>query len=161
MSIQNYHVYALFDRLDDALAAQAELEREGCSGDRCSAILHERYIDGDRLTTREGASSESAAKGAAAGGAVGVLLGGIAALGGGLVAIGPLAAAALAGGVLAGYGALVGGISGSDEPEQHLRALASEVEGGKILLALESDDDTQRLVYKAIVERHGGRERSS
>jgi hypothetical protein len=151
------HVYAMFDRLEDALAAYAEVQASGCSTEHCSAMLHEKHIDEAALTGGERASPEGAAKGAAVGGAAGVVLGGLAALGGGILGVGPLAAAAFAGGVMAAYGALLGGIAGSDEPEHHLRAMQRELETGKVLIAIETDDPKLRAMCETVFETHGGR----
>lgn len=151
------HVYAIFDHLDDALAAYDEVQARGCATEHCSAMLHEKHIDESRLRGGERASREGAAEGAAVAGAAGMLLGGLAALGGGILGVGPLAAAAFAGGVMAAYGALLGGIAGSDEPERHLRAMKRELESGKILIAIETDDPKLRAVCDAVFETHGGR----
>jgi len=150
------HVYALFDDLDAALAALTEVQARGCASEHCSAMLHERHIDSTRLPTGERASREGAAKGATWGGTVGAVLGGLAALGGGILGIGPLAAAAFAGGVLAAYGALLGGIAGGDEPDHRLRVLQKDVEGGKVLIALETDDPALRAMSEEVLAKHGG-----
>lgn len=151
------HVYALFESPQTAAEAFAQLRARGCSSERCSAILHERHVDESVLPAGERAGSEGARDGALIAGTAGAVLGGLAAVGGGLLGIGPLAAAAFGGGVMAAYGALLGGLSGSDEPEKHLRALEQEVEAGKVLIAVETDDDELEKMCEAIFEAHGGR----
>jgi hypothetical protein len=152
------HVYAVFESPKAAMAAFQEVQAKGCSTEHCSAILHERHLDESLLRTGERAGTEGAADGAAVAGALGAIVGGIAALGGGLVGIGPLAAAALGGGVMAAYGALSGRIAASDEPERHLRALAGEVEAGKVLIAVETDDPKLEALCEQVFLEHGGRQ---
>lgn len=151
------HVYALFSSRAAATAAFAAVRENGCSSEHCSAILHEDQIDDSALTGPETAGREGARDGAAIGGSVGIVLGGLAALGGGLVGVGPLAAAAIGGGMMGAYGALAGGLSGSDEPEKHLRALQDEIESGKILIAVETDDRELKTMCISVFEAHGGR----
>lgn len=154
MAIQ--HVYALFDDMDHAVAALDEVQAAGCETDSCSAILHEGKIDTDRLSSGERAHNEGAAGGAVVVGAVGAVVVGLAALGGGLIGLGPLAAAAAAGGVTAAYGMLAGGLSGGDDPESLLRSLEEQVEKGKILIALETEDPEFRALAEKVFEKHGG-----
>ncbi len=116
------HVYSLFDSIEAASAARDALQACGCTADSCSVVLHEDYLSHDSLTTQESAGVEGAAKGAIAAGSVGAFFGGLAAVGSGVLAVGPLAAAAaLGGGVMAAYGALTGAIAGSDEADANLR----------------------------------------
>jgi hypothetical protein len=150
------HVYALFHRPEDADAALAEVRAAGCETQYCSAILHEKHLDRGQLTLQERRGKELAGTGAAVGGVVGAVVGTLAAIGGGLVGIGPLAAAAAAGGVTAAYAMLAGGISGSDEPEMTLQAIEDEIERGKILIALETEDPTLRAKAEQVFEKHGG-----
>jgi hypothetical protein len=157
MMSRTQHVYALFDSTAAAAAAYNAVQARGCSNEHCSAILHEKHIEESALTEGERAGREGARKGAIVAGTVGAAIGGLAAIGGGLLGVGPLAAAAFGGGVMSAFGALLGGISGSDEPEKHLRALANEVEEGKILIAVETDDDQLRSLCEEVFDDHGGR----
>ncbi|WP_052554651.1 hypothetical protein [Enhygromyxa salina] len=152
------HVYGLFESPEDAMTALALVQARGCSTEHCSAILHEKHIDESMLSTSERASREGALDGAAIGGTAGAIIGGLAALGGGILGVGPLAAVALAAGTLGGYGAMLGGISGSDDAEKHLRALYAEVENGKILIAVETDDSELEKMCETIFAEHGGRQ---
>jgi uncharacterized membrane protein len=154
---KTHHVHALFDSADAAAAAYATIQARGCSSERCSAFLHEKHVEEANLTTDERAGREGARTGAMVAGAAGAVIGGLAALGGGILGVGPLVGAAFGGGVMAAYGALLGGISGSDEPEMHLRALAKEVEEGKILVAVETDDEELQSMCRMVFEENGGR----
>jgi uncharacterized membrane protein len=151
------HVHALFESSDAAAAAYAAVQARGCSSHHCSAILHEKHVEEADLTTDERAGREGARDGALVAGAAGAVIGGLVGLGGGILGVGPLVAAAFGGGVMAAYGALLGSISGSDEPEKHLRALAKEVEDGKILIAVETDDKKLQAMCQSVFEQHGGR----
>ncbi|KIG13976.1 hypothetical protein DB30_07392 [Enhygromyxa salina] len=53
---------------------------------------------------------------------------------------------------------MLGGISGSDDAEKHLRALYAEVENGKILIAVETDDSELEKMCETIFAEHGGRQ---
>ena len=150
------HVYALFETAEAATAAYAEVQSRGCSNEHCSAILHEQHIDESSLPDGERAVGEGARDGALVAGTTGAVIAGLAVLGGGTLGVGPLAAIALGGGVMAAYGALLGGLAGSDVPEQHLRALEKQVEAGKVLVAVETDDEALEKICEEVFEEHGG-----
>jgi hypothetical protein len=154
MAIQ--HVYALFERAEDAKSAIEEVRAAGCESEYCSAVLHQDHLDKSRLTISERAGRELGGRGALVAGAVGATVAGLAALGGGLVGVGPLAAAAMAGGVMAAYGLLAGSISGSDEPEKALRLIQEEVEKGKFLIALEAEDPKLQAMCEEVFKKYGG-----
>src|SRR5690606_5805533 len=88
------HIHALFESPDAAAAAYAAIQTGGCVTDHCSAILHQKHLDESGLTTDERAGREGARDGAMVAGTTGAVIGGLAALGGGLLGVGPLAAAA-------------------------------------------------------------------
>jgi hypothetical protein len=150
------HVYALFDSPQAAADAYAAVRDCGCADEHCSAIVHQEHIDESVLPNEERASREGAREGAAIVGTAGAVIAGLAALGGGILGIGPLAALVMGGGVGGAYGALLGAISGSDDPEKHLRALEREVEAGKVLIAVETDDPKLREACTREFEQRGG-----
>jgi hypothetical protein len=151
------HVYALFDDAEAAFAAYQAVQDNGCSTERCTAVLHEDHIDDSLDPVSERASREGAVRGAVIGGILGAVLGAAAAIIGGVVAVGPWAGAAIGGGLLAAYGALAGGIAGADEPELQLRALEDEVTKGRIVITLETDDSELKTLCERLLKRHGGR----
>ncbi|MCA9690152.1 MAG: hypothetical protein KC636_11125 [Myxococcales bacterium] len=155
---RNTHIYALFDDRDEAIASYRELQARGCASEHCSAILHERHIDESALSAEERATREGALKGALKAGSTGVVIAGLFALGGGVVGIGPLAIVAIGGGLMAAYGVVVGSISSADEPERHLRALERDVEDGKVLIAVETDDEELQAICEDIFAAHHGRQ---
>ncbi|MCA9660770.1 MAG: DUF1269 domain-containing protein [Myxococcales bacterium] len=150
------HTYALFDTPDAATAAYDALSASGCSSEHCSAILHQRHIDETLLGEGESASPEGARRGAILAGTSGAIIGGLVALGGGIVGVGPLIGLAFGGGVMSVWGALLGAIASSEDPERHLRALEGEVEAGKILIAVSADEQATIDRASEILAEHGG-----
>jgi hypothetical protein len=146
-------IYALFNRREDAAAALEEIRSGGCESGRCSVVLHDEELDMGKVALDERAGKELAPRGAVLTGAIGAVAVGIAATAVGAV---PLAAAAAAGGVAALYGMLAGGISASDDPDRLLRAIEEEVEKGKILVALDTEDAEQQAMAEEVFEKHGG-----
>jgi uncharacterized membrane protein len=155
---KSQHVYALFESPEAARDAYQAVQAGGCATEHCSAIVHHHHIDDSLLTFEEGASREGARDGAIVAGTTGAIIGGLATLGGGLLGIGPLAGLVLGGGVMAAYGALLGGIAGSDEHEQHLRKLEEELVDGRVLIAVETDDPQLEQMCESVFQEHGGRQ---
>lgn len=92
---------------------------------------------------------------------VGLVLGGLAGfagLGGEFTNVGPWAVAAFGGGVLAAYGAIAGVIARGDESDRHLRQLQYEVERGKLLVAVETEDPALGSMCERIFSQRGGRQ---
>lgn len=152
----SHHVYALFDSPRDAADAYAAVQRLGCSDEHCSAIVHEQHIDESSLRTDERAGREGARKGAIVAGTTGAVIAGLAALSGGVLGIGPLAALAMGGGVGAAYGGMIGALSGADAPEKLLRELEAQVEAGKVLIAVQTDDEALGEACAEEFARRGG-----
>ena len=152
---KNKHVYALFETPAAALAAYAAVQEGGCSGTSCSMIIHEEHIDESALTSDQRGTREGARGGAAVGGAAGVVITGLAVLGGGLMGVGPLAMIAFGGGVMAAYGGVLGGMVSSDGPRRSLEALREQIEHGKTLIAVETDDSGLETMCTRVFELHG------
>lgn len=51
--MKSRHVHALFDSADAATAAYAAVQARGCATEHCSAVVHEKHVDEDDLTTDE------------------------------------------------------------------------------------------------------------
>jgi len=150
------HAYALFDDRNRAMAAYQEVQERGCREDQCAVVLHEGFLDEADLLLSETAVREGARKGAVVLGGAGAVIAGLAALGGGLFGIGPLAAAAFGAGTGAAYGGLLGAISGASDPDKVLRKIEKQVAAGKILLAVETEDMALRDACASIFAAHGG-----
>jgi rubrerythrin len=151
------HVYAMFTSKDDAVAAYRELQAGGCPAEHCSMILHEGKLAESDLGPVESASHEGVWKGAAVGGAAGALITGLVAASGGLLGVGFLTGLAVGGGLMAIYGAIFGGIAGSDDAARHVRALERALEEGEVLFAAKIDDPERAGTCQEILNAHGGR----
>lgn len=150
------HVYALFENRDQAFAAYEELQRRGSPTERCSVVLHRNLLDEEELTMSETAVREGAKKGTVIAGVAGALIAGLIAIPGGLVALGPLAAAAMGGAIGAAWGSLLGAISGASAPEKALREIEKALHEGKVLVAVETDDPTLEQACSDVLAAHGG-----
>lgn len=151
------HVYALFTNRSDAVAAYHEIEAQGCPGEHCSVLLHEGQLTEGDLGPVESAAHEGVWKGAAVAGATGAILTGLVAGSGGLLGVGFLTGLAVGGGIMAIYGAIFGGIAGSDDAESHVRALGRALEEGEILVAAKMDDPELAGTCQEVLIAHGGR----
>lgn len=150
------HVYALFEGRERATAAYKELQDIGCKAEACSVLMFKDLLDEEQLTMSETAAREGAAKGAVIAGVGGALIAGLAALPGGFLGIGPLAAALFGGGAGAAFGGLSGVISGASDPEAQLREIEEQVRKGKVLVAVETEDAALEKQAGEILARHGG-----
>jgi uncharacterized protein (TIGR02271 family) len=155
------NIVALFDNLDDAHAAVADLTKLGLSRDAVSVITQPAGQDkatvtrGDKTEAAEGAGI-GASTGAVAGAAAGILaaLGMIAIPGiGGLLAAGPIVTALTGAGIGAAAGGIVGGLIGLGIPEEHAEQYAEGIRrGGTVVSALVSDGQAQQA--SDIFDRH-------
>lgn len=150
------HVYALFSNKDDAIAAYNEI-RAGSPEEHCSVLLHEGQLGEGDLGPCKSASHESARRGAMIGGAGGAVITGLVAASGGLLGVGFLTGLAIGGGLMAIYGAVFGGIAGSDDAERQLRGLEQALKNGEILIAAKLDDPDLLARCREILDAHGGR----
>ena len=151
------HVYALFANKDDAIAAYNEIQAVSSPGEHCSVLLHEGRLDEGDLGPCKSASHESATRGALIGGAGGAVITGLVAASGGLLGVGFLTGLALGGGLMALYGAVFGGIAGSDDAERQLRGLDQALKDGEILIAAKIDEPELVARCREILDAHGGR----
>lgn len=152
------HVYALFPDKRDAIAAYREIQARGCPLEHCSVLVHEgRLAEGELGGPVESASHEGVWKGAVIGGATGAVLTGLIAGSGGLLGLGFLTGLAIGGGIMAIYGAIFGGIAGSDDAARHVRSLERALEEGEVLVAVKYDDPELGGICQEILNAHGGR----
>ena len=90
-------------------------------------------------------------------GAAGAVVAGLVALPGGLLGFGPLVAV-IVGAVWGGaFGGLLGGISGASDPDKALRTIEAQVNSGKVLVAVETDDEALADACDTVFRSHGGR----
>ena len=151
------HVYALFEDRAAATAALAEVQQRGCSGEHCSVLMQRDLLDEEELTISETAAKEGAKKGAILAGTAGALVAGLVALPGGFLGFGPLAAAVFGAAWGATFGGLLGSISGASDPDKALRKIEREVNAGKILIAVETDDEEMEESCRKVFDKHGGK----
>jgi uncharacterized membrane protein len=152
------HVYALFDEYDKAAAALDEVQQRGCQGEHCSVLMQQDLLDEELLTISETAAKEGAKKGAIVTGTAGAVIAGLTALPGGLLGLGPLVAAMFGAAWGAAFGGLLGSLAGASSPEKTLRKIEKEVKAGKILVAIETDDDTLEETCSEVFASYGGKQ---
>ncbi|NJK32871.1 MAG: hypothetical protein HC927_10940 [Deltaproteobacteria bacterium] len=152
------HVYALFDSRTAATRAYEEVQQRGCGGEHCSVLMQRDLLDEEELTLSETAAREGAGKGAVIAGATCAVIAGLIALPGGLLGIGPLAATLFGGAWGATFGGLLGSISGASDPDKTLRKIEAEVNAGKVLLAVETDDPELERVCQEVFASQGGKQ---
>lgn len=148
-------VYALFDSPHAVEKALKDLYTIGVTLDDVSILMTEDTRDGDFAALALTRSAEGVATGGVVGGFVGIVLGGLAALGSamtggiGLMVMGPAMGFAAAGG-------LIGGLIGHGIPEAEAKHLHDEVAAGKVLVAVHVNErhDTG-LVRRVLDDDHG------
>ena len=142
------HVYGIFADKDDAARAYQELTAK-CGAEHCSVIVHEAYADAtsDPRDTRRGAIG-----GAAIVGTAGAAITGLAAVGAGLLVVGPLMVAGFAVGSV--YGALSGALSGV--ADEHADKIEARLREGKIVVAAEPQSLADAATIESVLVRHHG-----
>jgi len=156
MSGTKRHVYAMFEDRTTAMLAYDEIHQQGCQDGHCSVLMPKPGLDSEDLTIGETAAKEGAKKGAVAVGVTTAILAGLIVLPGGLLGVGPLAAAMFGGGFGAAVGGLLGGVSGSIDPDHVLRKIEDEIAGGKVLITVETDDEVLERMCNRVFASHGG-----
>jgi len=157
-------VVGLFDNMEDANRAAAELEREGISRSDVSVIAGNeagKYAD---YSSGSGQVGKGIAGGAGAGAAIGGGLGlvaGLTALAipgfGPIIAAGPIAAALTGAGVGAAAGGLIGGLTKAGVPEHDANYYAEGVRRGGVLLAVKTTDEFSDRAAE-ILDNNGARD---
>jgi uncharacterized membrane protein len=142
-----------FASSDSAQRALESLEESGFTSEDVSYVAQDgagRFAD---LLRGKVSSRSGTARGAAAGGVSGILLG-LAALAipgiGPVVAAGPLAAALAGAGVGAATGGLLGALADMGVPEQQGRHWADRVAQGGTLVLVRANDDTAERAESAL-----------
>lgn len=150
-------------------AYKSVINREGYSKDDVSVLMsdetRERYFEsGDRVETEMGnKAAEGAGVGAATGGTLGGIAGAIAAVGTtvaipglGLALAGPLAGALAGAGAGGAAGTLVGGLVGAGIPEERAKRYKSDIEEGRIVLAVHPHSEEDARYFQNEWEGYGG-----
>ncbi|QGQ97352.1 low temperature-induced protein [Paenibacillus psychroresistens] len=148
-------IVGVFQTEAETTLAIEDLKSHGYSSDEISVIAKNKEVI-DSVTEETGSKAPAGAVvGAATGGmlgGVGGLFLGIAALAipgvGPIVAVGPIAGAILTGmAVGAGAGGLIGGLIGLGIPEDEARQYNNYLDGGNILVLVDSDVDRNAYAY--------------
>ncbi|MCM3175418.1 general stress protein [Paenibacillus sp. MER 99-2] len=145
-------IVGVFDTEREASQAIESLKAQGFSSDEISVVTQDR----DDLKAIREETGTKAPEGVAAGAATGGVLGGVAGLLAGIgalaipgigpiLAAGPIAAAFTGAAVGAGAGGLVGGLVGLGIPEEDAKQYEEYVQGGKILLLVDSSDRDEHV----------------
>jgi hypothetical protein len=148
-------VNALFVDSSSARLGVDSLLRYGFDRENISVAMSDATLNNHESPHGLAHEGDRTAKGAAVGGGLGAVAVGLAAVGA-FAAAGPLAAL-LAGASAGGIGgSLLGALVGSGLGDHEAKAIASEVEGGGIIVAVEVDEAREREV-REVLRSAGGK----
>ena len=153
-------VTGVFSTRDDATWAVQMLEERGFLDSDISLLMSDSV--GEDFKIKDSSKMpEGLAAGATAGGVIGALIAGLTAVGtittgGGLLIAGPLVAALAGGGAGAGIGGIVGGLAGAGMTEHEAMLFASELEDGRILVAVHCSSDARKETAEEVFEATSG-----
>lgn len=149
-------VTGVFRTRDDATHAIRILEERGFHDSDISLLMSDS-VGKDFKIEDSSKMPEGLAAGATAGGALGALIAGLTAVGtiatgGGLLIAGPLVAILAGAGAGAGAGGLIGGLAGAGMTEHEAKLFASELEDGRILVAVHCSTDERKESVEEVFE---------
>ena len=151
-------ITGIFTDTSSAAAAVDHLVEKGISREEISVLMSDA-IHGHHVELETGSKMpEGATTGGVIGGTLGAILAGVAAAstlaipGVGILAAGPLVAAAVGLGLGAASGGLIGALVGLGIPEHEAQFFADEVKDGKIMLAVHCDSDKVTDVRKVMTD---------
>ena len=153
-------VTGIFSTRVDATRAIQSLEERGFQ-DKDISLLMSDSVGKDFKIEDTSKMPEGLAAGATAGGVIGALIAGLTAVGtiatgGGLLIAGPLVAILAGGGAGAGIGGLIGGLAGAGMTEHEATLFASELEDGRILVAVHCSSDARKATAEEVFEETRG-----
>jgi len=148
-------VNALFVDSSAARVGVDSLVRYGFDRDNISVAMSDATLNNHETAKGLAHEGDRTSTGAAVGGGIGAVAVGLAAVGA-FAAAGPLAAL-LAGASAGGLGgSLLGALVGSGVGDQEAKAVAQEVEGGGIIVAVETDESRENEV-RELLRAAGGK----
>ena len=156
---QTKTIVGVFNSVQDAHPAVAELEAQGISRDDISVVANKNASGYNTMDDRDKTSDvvADAGIGAAIGGVGGLLLSAAGALTipviGPILAAGPIAAALTGAGIGAAAGGLVGALTESGIPEQDAKHYAEGVRRGDVLVTIRTDEAHADRVCD-VLDRH-------
>lgn len=153
-------VTGVFKTRVDATRAIQMLEEKGFQDSEISLLMSDS-VGKDFQIKDSSKMPEGIAAGATAGGVIGALLAGLTAVGtiatgGGLLIAGPLVAILAGGGAGAGVGGIIGGLTGAGMTEHEAKLFASELEDGRILVAVHCSSDARKETAEDVLEAADG-----
>lgn len=155
------HVIGIFNTPELAEHVMHELLRKGFEQEQMGLLMNEQ-VGGERFVLRSTSkASETGGAGALAGGVLGAVAAGLAAVtsiaipGLGLVAAGPLLAALAGAGAGAATGGLVGALVGLGMNRQEAEMLDQGVRGGDVMVGVHVRDKAQRATAEALFKQCG------
>lgn len=153
-------VTGVFKTRVDATRAIQMLEEKGFQDSEISLLMSDA-VGKDFQIKDSSKMPEGIAAGATAGGVIGALLAGLTAVGtiatgGGLLIAGPLVAILAGGGAGAGVGGIIGGLTGAGMTEHEAKLFASELEDGRILVAVHCSSDARKETAEDVLEAADG-----
>ncbi len=162
----------LFGTRDEAERGYKTLRDRGYSDEEINVLMSDETRDKYYASDPEAANSELGTKalegtgaGAAIGGTLGAIIGGIAAIGTnvlipglGLVVAGPIAAALVGAGAGGATGGLVGGLIGWGIPEERAKAYESGISEGGTVIGVNPRSDEDADYFESEWRNHNGRE---
>ena len=159
-------ITGLFENKHVALTALREMEARGIPGDAISVVATGDPTSGGLGVETKSKLPEGTAIGATAGGAIAALAGGLSAIGvlassGALLAAGPVVAALAAAGAGATGGAVVGAFIGATVPEHEMKLYESALEAGSVLVGIECGDRDRWDAARAVLREYGATRVSS
>lgn len=136
------------------LAAEAMqmLDHNNVSAEDVTLVANDALSKDSLAVTENSKMPEGVAIGAASGGLLGAVVGGLTAIGAistgglGLIASGPLVAALAAGGAGAATGGLVGGVVGATIPEHEVKYYENAIKEGSVLVGVKCNESTEVIV---------------
>ena len=157
--VMSNHAHATFKTRAAAEACIVELERLGVTEQQISVIASDETRGKSFNLESHSKAAEGTGIGAATGGLVGAVLGGLATAGAmavpglNVVVSGALVSALAGLGAGAATGGLVGGLVGAGITEHEAKIYEDEIKNGAVLIAVEANDKDQQKRIKEVFER--------
>jgi len=154
-------VTAVFDSPRQAAIAVQALEAQGVPTDDISLLTGDRF-DRDAFTVETHTkATEGLGIGAAGGGALGALIGGLTAVGtiatggAGILVAGPIAAALAGAGAGAATGGVLGSLIGAAIPEHEVKHYEDALEKGSVLVGVTCTQDGEKEIAQRTLKGIG------
>ena len=154
-------VTGLYDTPKQAAIAVEALQAQGIASDDISLITGDRF-DRDAFTVETHTkAAEGFGVGAAGGGALGALIGGLTAVGtiatggAGILVAGPVAAALAGAGAGAAAGGVLGGLIGAATPEHEIKHYEDALARGSVLVGVSCEKDAAKELAKRTLKGCG------